>query len=104
MTGHAAGAGASGSLGLSNEQAGKIIRDRTVSESRRTLNALPRGGLSPLSGVHGCGEFALVGDLLGGLALSDGELPLGFNARGALIPPIADEVSRSECEQKNRDG
>lgn len=89
---------------MSNEQACKVIRDRTVSESRRTFNALPRGCLSPLSGVHGCGEFALVGDLGCGLAFGNDELALRFFERGRLVPPIADEVARSECEQENGDG
>ena len=91
-------------MGLSNEQLGELRRNRTISESRRTLNALPRGCLSPLSGVHGSSEFALVGDLGCGLAFGNDELPLSLDPRLALIPPVANEVSRSECEQKNRDG
>ena len=89
---------------MSNEHAPKVIRDRAISEQRSRRNALPRGCLSPISGVHGCGEFALVGDLCGRLAFGDDELPLSLDARLALIAPIANEVSRSECEQKNRNG
>ena len=104
MIGHAGTGAASGSLGLSNEHAPKVIRDRAISESRRTFNALPRGCLSPLSGVRRCAESSLVGDLAGGLLACDEKLPLGFFQRCRLVPPIANEVSRSECEQKNRNG
>lgn len=73
---------------MSNEHACKVIRDRAISEQRSRRNALPRGCLSPISGVHGCGEFALVGDLLRRAFFRCLELALSLDPRGPLV--IAD--------------
>jgi hypothetical protein len=81
-------------LSLSNEQACKLIRNRTVSKAWRTFNAGPGRDLSPFSGVRGCGELSLGFDGCGWLFALDDKQSLSFNAGCALILPVSDEVPR----------
>ena len=102
--GHVTGGGASGGLLLSNEQLGKLRRYRAIGKHRRTINAGPRARLSLGSRGLDRRQLALVGDLRGWLFGSNDELPLGFDAGGALILPVADEPAGREGQQEERDG
>lgn len=79
---------------MPHEQLAKLIRQRASSKTRRSLNAAPRVGLSPLSllccGDKGpfCADLSrrLLAGLLRGL--------LGRNARGAFV--VAANAKRAE--------
>jgi hypothetical protein len=78
MIGHFACGGASGGFGLSHEHACKLIRHRTLSEARRSANALPGAFLSPISRILRSHKTALRIDGRGWLVGGDDQLPLGF--------------------------
>lgn len=84
----------SGGFGLSHEHDAKLIRQRHVSEARRSANALPCCDLSPLSFVRGCDKPALGVNGCGWLFERDDELPLGFESGCALVLPIAGNITQ----------
>ena len=104
MIGHFACGGASGGFGLSHEHACKLIRQRHVSEARRSANALPSDCLSPLSFVRGCDESALGVDGVGWLFERDDELPLSFDAGCALVLPIAGNITQHRASNADNHG
>lgn len=104
MIGHFACGGASGGFGLSHEHACKLIRQRHVSEARRSANALPRGDLSPLSFVRCCDKSALGVDGGGWLFERDDELPLGFESGCALVLPVAGNITQDCASNADNHG